>query len=136
MLRHCRIVLGVLCLAFPGVPFASATALYNVTDLGTLPGDTSSYGWRINASGQVVGVCQTSTGDDRAFLYSNGAMTYLGTLPGYLYSKATGINDNGQVVGWATNVANTSGDDCARFSLRHIDFYIYKSRCSASQWKV
>ena len=47
MLRHCRIVSGVWCLVFPGVPFASATALYNVTDLGTLPGDTEQL-WMAN----------------------------------------------------------------------------------------
>ena len=68
-----------------------------MTDLGTLGGH-DSFGWGINASGQVVG--QAYTGADwsyNAFLYSNGTMTDLG--PG----TARGINDSGQVVGEGDN---------------------------------
>lgn len=71
------------------------TVGYNVINLGTLPGATSSNARGINSSGQVVG------SSDRAFLYSNGTMTDLGTLPGGTFSTATAINDAGQIVGSA-----------------------------------
>jgi len=84
--------------------------LATIIDLGTL-GGTSSSAEGNNASGQVVGFSETSTGDDYAFLYSNGTMTDLGTLGGSdSYSDAYGINASGQVVGeWATS----TGDDYA-----------------------
>ena len=82
---------------------------YAVTDLGTLPGSTSSFANGINASGQVVG--ETGPGD--AFLYCNGTMTDLGTLPGGSESSAYGINDNGQVVGCAAT--STDGESCHAF---------------------
>ncbi len=72
---------------------------YTVTDLGTL-GGSSSAAYGINASGQVVGEAQTSSGNNDAFLYSNGTMVDLGTLGG-TGSVAYGINASGQVVGYA-----------------------------------
>ena len=53
-----------------------------MADLGTLPGGSVSAAHGINASGQVVGYADTSSGYAHAFLYSNGTMTDLGTLPG------------------------------------------------------
>lgn len=70
-----------------------------LTDLGTLPGGSSSTGYDINNKGQVVGVSTTSTGQSRAVLWSNGSIVDLGTLPGYPQSYANGINDAGQIVG-------------------------------------
>jgi probable HAF family extracellular repeat protein len=72
-----------------------------MTDLGTLPGDSSSYATGINASGQVVGYSGTAGGAQHAFLYSNGMMTDLGTLGGGS-SWATGINNGGEVAGYST----------------------------------
>jgi probable HAF family extracellular repeat protein len=76
-----------------------------MTDLGTPPGCTGSYGASgTNANGQVVGYADTSSGSvsaSHAFLYSNGAITDLGTLAGGSNSFATGINSSGQVVGYA-----------------------------------
>ena len=76
-----------------------AAPSYQVTDLGTLGGPTSSAAG-INASGQVVGSADTSSGERHAFLYSNGTMADLGTLGG-VSSSAHGINASGQVVGYA-----------------------------------
>ncbi|MBK8688346.1 MAG: DUF3466 family protein [Betaproteobacteria bacterium] len=70
-------------------------------DLGTLGGQ-NSYGYGINASGQVTGESSTrSGGEARAFLYSDGTMQDLGTLGG-ASSSARGINGSGEIVGWAT----------------------------------
>jgi len=72
-----------------------------VTDLGTLPGYTTSVAYGINNSGQVVGASSNIGGQPaQAFLYSGGVMTGLGTLGG-TSSYADGINDSGQVVGQA-----------------------------------
>ena len=68
-------------------------------DLGTLPGDSDSYGRAINNSGQVVGTSRDFSYNDHAFLYSNGTMTNLGTLPGFTQSTAYDVNESGQVVG-------------------------------------
>ena len=72
----------------------------HVTDLGTLPGWSSSEATGINNSGQIVGFGVTASYDQRGFIYSTGTMTDLGTLgaPGG-YSHAYGINNAGQVVG-------------------------------------
>jgi probable HAF family extracellular repeat protein len=71
---------------------------YTVTDLGTLEGP-SSLANGLNASGQVVGYANTSSGCRHAFLYSGNSMQDLGTLGGEK-SHALGINNSGQVVGY------------------------------------
>jgi len=87
----------VLALSFVLGQGLSADTLYNVTDLGTL-GGTSSSGEAINNSGQVTGWSYPSSGPQHAFLYSNGHMTDLGTLGGS-YTVGYGINGRGQVTG-------------------------------------
>lgn len=79
-------------------------------DLGTLPGDTHSFGCGINNSGVVVGYVSSSKSDttyyealdyhQRAFLYKGGKMTALGALGGK-FSVAVAINDKGDITGSA-----------------------------------
>jgi probable HAF family extracellular repeat protein len=87
-----------------------------MTDLGTLPGIPSGdedeyFAYGVNNRGQVVGVCECSgippEGADRAFLWSQGAMTDLGSLGGTDNSAATDINDAGQVVGYSYSYTTT-----------------------------
>jgi probable HAF family extracellular repeat protein len=84
-----------------GTPVASAATTYTITDLGALPGSSSSGATGINASGQVVGWSGFADGNQHAFLWQHGTITDLGTLPGDASSVASSINDAGQVVGWS-----------------------------------
>lgn len=87
---------------------AMAATLYNLTDLGTLGGNTS-YAYGINNRGQVVGSSLTASGNMQAFIWENGVMTGLGAFGGNA-SIANDINDSGQVVGYAeTNIAGWGG---------------------------
>ncbi|MGA3007087.1 MAG: PEP-CTERM sorting domain-containing protein [Opitutaceae bacterium] len=77
---------------------------YTAVELGSFGGDT--YASAINDAGTVVGGSFTSSGNERAFSYSDGNMTDLGSLGG-TNSFATGINNTGTVVGYSdfsTNV--------------------------------
>jgi len=77
-----------------------------MTDLGTLPGGSSSSALDINERGQVVG--QADNGSvGLAFLWQQGTMIGLGTLGG---SHTTGIaiNDSGQIVGQGILVSGES----------------------------
>jgi probable HAF family extracellular repeat protein len=75
---------------------------YTAVGLGTLSGGSTSYPTAINASGQVVGYANTSSGAVHGFLYSSAIMNDLGSLSGDLYSQATGINNSGEIVGFAS----------------------------------
>jgi probable HAF family extracellular repeat protein len=67
--------------------------VYAITDLGALPGETSSMAYNLNDSGQVVGQSGLY-----GFLWNNGTMTEL-ILPGGVLSVAQGISPGGAVVG-------------------------------------
>ena len=102
--RTCLILAAsVVWISFLGetVPRTLA-ASGDIYDLGTL-GGASSYGFGVNASGQVTGNTFTASGATRAYLYTGtpgngGAMADLGTLGG-TYSYGYAINDSGQVTG-------------------------------------
>lgn len=79
---------------------AAASPSYTVTDLGILPGASSSLPTALNDRAQVVGVCSTG-GQGRAFLWEKGRMHTLPVLPGFdslsLWPRA--INNAGKIVG-------------------------------------
>ena len=98
-------VLAVILAATLLVPIkgaaAATSAVYRVDDLGTLPGDSSSFAFGINASGQVVGGSSGPTGN-HAFKYTDGVgMTKLAAPPGRPITFARSINDAGNVAGTA-----------------------------------
>jgi probable HAF family extracellular repeat protein len=98
----------ILALVLFGVAYSSGDCLaqtYQVTDVGTLGGTTTT-GFAINSSGQVVGSSTTSgNAATHAFLYTGGVITDLGTLGGDT-SEAFAINDAGTIVGYASTAAN------------------------------
>jgi probable HAF family extracellular repeat protein len=77
-----------------------------ITDLGTLGGLNSS-ALGLNALGAVVGWSLNSSGQQRAFLYSNGVMTDLNTLltvnGEWLIQSAIAINQSGIILATAVN---------------------------------
>jgi probable HAF family extracellular repeat protein len=77
-----------------------------MADLGTL-GGSYSYAYGINNNGQVVGLANTGSGAQYAFLYRGGIMTDLNSLiptnSGWTLSGARAINDSGQIVGSGTS---------------------------------
>ena len=76
----------------------------SITDLGNLPGSLYSTAYGINDFGQIVGTTYTGSYADKAFLYSNGAMSNLNSLidpaSGWYLNSAQAINDSGQIVGY------------------------------------
>ncbi len=106
---------------------ARADAIYSITDLGTLSGQTSSVATSINNQGQVVGISYNSsdgyfgtvpspptaapptfnmTGNGaQSFLYNNGQVSQINPTGGL----ATSINNQGQVVGGKYSSINDSG---------------------------
>lgn len=84
---------------------AAAAALaqprYAVTDLGVLPGCSSSVANGINDRGDIAGYCATG-GDFSttvAVVWRNGSLVNLGKLAGGNYSSASSINASGVAVG-------------------------------------
>ena len=72
-------------------------------DIGGLGGNYS-YGYGLNAAGDVTGVSDTATGLRHAFIYSAGSVRDLGTLGGPV-SFGYAINRSKQVAGEATVAA-------------------------------
>ena len=95
--------------------------LYQVTDLGTLGGDTS-YAWAINNGGQIVGTSDTGLTDasgtplKHAFRYDT-SLHDLGTLPGVTQSVAFAVNASGQIAGYSgKSSVGSSGTHAFRYT--------------------
>src|SRR5438309_2308414 len=97
------VMLAALLFAVLLGPFslrAAEATTYKIIDLGTL-GGANSMAVAVNATGQVVGLSDNTTGALRGFSWTAaGGMVDLGTFGGSL-SSATALNDSGQVVGYA-----------------------------------
>jgi probable HAF family extracellular repeat protein len=97
--------LALMALALSAVGVARqvrAEVLYTLKDLGTL-GGTSTFGYGVNASGQVAGNSYIAgDGAHHAFLSGpgGGPLQDLGTLGGFS-SQGYGVNDSRQVAGVA-----------------------------------
>src|SRR5687767_11122788 len=83
-----------------------------LTNLGTLPGGTSSGATAINENGVITGTSTDNAGSLHAFRYSAGVMTDLGTLGG-TNSGSYGTNGSGEVVGYS-NMAGSSAERAFR----------------------
>ncbi len=91
---------------------ARADGMYTITELGSLPGATSTAATGINSLGQVVGESGVFGTSYAAFLYSNGTMAALNTdIPSAISDtgklaidqaglKAYGINASGVEAGY------------------------------------
>ena len=92
-------------------------------DLGTLTNTGNSFGFALNATGEVVGASETGATDTNgnavfhAFMDSNGTMTDLGTLTGDVDSQALGVNDLGFIVGESDSTNTAIGYKGARAFL-------------------
>ncbi len=93
------VLMGAVVTAVAISMFTATTASfpfqYKITDLGTLPGQSNSRAYAINARGQVVG---DSFNGGKSFLWDNGTMTNLGSLN---KNYACDINNAGVVLGCA-----------------------------------
>jgi probable HAF family extracellular repeat protein len=109
---------AVLVLLVVGSGRADAEPLYILTDLGTLPGDSGSFGHAVNAAGQVAGTSSSVrvSGDAgnvayHAFLSGpgGGALKDLGTLGGSV-SGGFAVNAAGQVAGYSDKLKSQAGE--------------------------
>src|SRR5438105_10194620 len=110
-----RCLSAPVILAIAGLaPFAPSAALaqglptgYTVISIGTFPDGGASRANAINSSGDAVGRASTVNlgSNDRAVLFSQGALTDVGVLdiPFPLSCEAFGINDGGSIVGSCSN---------------------------------
>ena len=94
-----RAIAGAICFLFFALarPGLAGQHRYQITDLGTFGGSTSSSSG-INDAGQVIGSADLHSSPpvtNHAFLFTQG------TLPAI---NAYAINDNGQIVGYAGGV--------------------------------
>src|SRR5258708_32547898 len=71
--------------------------IYGITDLGALPGNSTSKAYGLNNLGQAVGI--SDSGAAIATLFSNGTATNMNTLNANV-SVATGISGSSQAAGY------------------------------------
>lgn len=110
MRRYPLTLFALVVLVFTAVRPALAHDRYEITDLGVLPGKTTTSGYNIhtlNNHGQVVGFCSNGAVSDFyaesvPFLWSEqDGIQSLPGLPGAPNTIAWAINDRGQIIGEA-----------------------------------
>ena len=98
----------VACLLTSAAVRIASAQTYIITDLGTLPGGTSSRSSDINSWGQVTGMGSTSNGEMHAFRWDPmTGIADLGTLPNGTCSRGMFISDSGHVTGIASTSAGS-----------------------------
>ena len=86
--------------------FRIDVATGKVLDLGTIPNGRNSFGWGVDAYGDVVGWAEDATDHNNAFVYSAGlgGMKRLSDLVdpalGWQLVQANAVNAHGMIVGW------------------------------------
>jgi len=99
MLKRISLIIGVIAVCATNSAFASP--VYQVTDLGVLPGGVSSTATSVDSTGEVVGYTTFADSSTQAFYWTqSGGMVAVGGVN----SKAFGVN-NGNVVGISANKA-------------------------------
>jgi probable HAF family extracellular repeat protein len=102
-LRTTKTMFDLMVVAVP-LLVASVTQAAVMYDVTALPrGTVTAEG--INDSGEITGIFATSSGEEHAYIYSNGNVTDLGALTGGRNSYGLAINNNGQVTGWSDAAA-------------------------------
>lgn len=80
---------------------------FGMKDLGTLPGDFSSWAWAMDNQGRVVGQSCDESGNCRAFLWQNDVMRDLNSLiadeSSWFLPVAEGVNARGEITGAGFN---------------------------------
>jgi uncharacterized membrane protein len=86
-----------------GGAFAYDLSTHQVTELGTLPGETKATAMAVNDNGLIVGDSQPDhdASNSHAFVYDlrTHTMNAIGALPGDTQSQASAVNNAGLVVG-------------------------------------
>ena len=88
------------------VPFTIKNG--TVTKLPELPNGVDGQPESISDTGIIAGQADTTSQDDMAVEWVNGAIGRLATLPSTLTSEALGVNDSGQAVGGAVLTSDDS----------------------------
>lgn len=79
--------------------FVGSGPIYDVVDLGVLPGDGSSTPNGISSDGKVTGISTKADGTLHAFLWSNGILTDLGHREGDIWAIGNDVNASAVAVG-------------------------------------
>jgi probable HAF family extracellular repeat protein len=95
---------GVLLGIWLAFPAAGQAPEYDVTDLGTLGGESAN-ALGINNAGQVVGEAELPSGLRRPYIWQAGLMLDLGTIGDGRIGSAWTINEQGQAVGFSESEA-------------------------------
>ncbi|AIE87102.1 hypothetical protein [Fimbriimonas ginsengisoli] len=83
---------------------ATTGPVYDVIDLGVLPGDSATTPSGISSDGKVAGL-STGPNGQRAFLWSNGVLFDLFKRPGDIGARATSVNSS--TVAGGTSIQNS-----------------------------
>lgn len=99
LIRFFTVLLAALALS------PAALAAYALQTLN-VPGASNTRAWGINDSGDIVGYF-VEAGEQRGFLYRNGAFSTIAGPPGASQSGVTGISNDGLMVGVYVDVGST-----------------------------